>query len=213
MNTARRIDDGAATQEVGAVTSIEGDAITVETGAGPRAAVRAAGCLLRPAEGDLVLLASSRRGCWVLSVLERDDVSPARVALDGDLELHADGALRVTARDGVEVATAAPVSVVAGAVGVHAAEGTVAVERVTLLGGVLSVDVAKARVVARAVEGVFERVTQRAKRAYRFVEEVEQLRAGTVDYAAKELLTVHGRGAAVTADALVKVDGAQVHIG
>ena len=54
---------------------------------------------------------------------------------------------------------------------------------------------------------------ERVKRALRFVEDFEELRAGRIHYVARTLLTLHGRGAAVTADELVKVDGAQVHIG
>lgn len=215
MNMAAKwTGDDAAWQETGAVTVVEGAEYVVESAAGTRRARRAAGCLLVPSVGDTVLTATSQRGCWVLTVLERGAATAARVELDGDLELRLpSGRLAVTAQDGVDVAAGAAVSVVAPAVAVHAPEGTLSVERLSLLGGAVEVDVAKVRVAAGAIDQTVDRVTQRVKRALRFVEDFEELRAGRIHYVARTLLTLHGRGAAVTADELVKVDGAQVHIG
>ncbi len=50
-------------------------------------------------------------------------------------------------------------------------------------------------------------------RAYRFVEEMEHVRAGSIDYAARENVRFHGRNALVTAQQLVKMDGEQIHMG
>ena len=49
------------------------------------------------------------------------------------------------------------------------------------------------------------------KRSYRAVEETDQLRAGQIDYVAKETLSLHGENALLTAEELVKVDGEQIH--
>ena len=215
MNMAAKWNgDDAAWQETATVTAVEGAEYAVESAAGRRRARRAAGCLLVPAAGDTVLVASSQRGCWVLTVLERDASTAARLELDGDVELRvASGRLAVAAREGVDVASGATVSVVAPAVAVHAPEGTLSIERLSLLGGAVEVDVAKVRVAAGAIDQTVDRVTQRVKRVLRFVEDFEELRAGRIDYVARSLLSLHGRGASVTADELVKVDGAQVHIG
>jgi len=215
MNMAAKWNgDDAAWQETAVVTAVDGAWCELEGSSGARRARRAAGCLLAPAVGDTVLTARSERGAWVLAVLERGAEGPARVALDGDLELALpSGRLAVAARDGVDLAAGAAVTVVAPAVAVHAPEGTLSVERLSLLGGVVEVDVGRARVVAGALDQTVERVTARVKRALRFVEEFDELRAGRIDYVARALLSLHGRDAAVTADGLAKVDGAQVHVG
>jgi len=206
--------DDAAWQETATVIAVEGAGYVIESASGRRRAQRAAGCLLVPAAGDTVLVASSQRGCWVLTVLERDASTAARLELDGDVELRvASGRLAVAAREGVDVASGGTVSVVAPAVAVHAPEGTLSIERLSLLGGAVEVDVAKVRVAAGAIDQTVERMTQRVKRVLRFVEDFEELRAGRIDYVARSLLSLHGRGTTVTADELVKVDAAQVHIG
>jgi hypothetical protein len=205
-SAARKIDDGAATQETVTVIAVDGDDVVVQTASGRRTARRAVGCLLCPAEGDLVLAASSRLGYWVLAVLERDDGAAGRLRYEGDLSIELPrGRLGVSSGEGVDV--------VAPSVMLHAAEGTVAVERLSLLGGVVEVDVARAHLVAHAIEQTVERFTQRARRVVRFVEEFEEVRAGRLDLVAKSLLSLRGREAIVTADGLAKVDGAQVHIG
>ncbi len=215
MNMAAKWNgDDAAWQETATVTLVDGDGCVVESASGSRRARRAAGCLVRPEVGDTVLTATSQRGAWVLTVLERGAATAARVELDGDLEIRLpSGRLSIAAQEGVDVAAGAPVGVVAPAVAVHAPEGTLSIEKLTLLGGAVEVDVAKVRLAAGAIDQTVERVTQRVKRALRFVEDFEELRAGRIDYAARSLLSLHGRGAAVTADELVKVDAAQVHIG
>lgn len=215
MNMAAKWNgDDVAWQETASVTSVEGAEYVVESASGVRRARRAAGCLLVPAAGDTVLVASSQRGAWVLTVLERDEGAEGRLRVEGDVRVEVpSGRLAVSAREGVEVASGAAVTMVAPAVAVHAPEGTLSIERLSLLGGAVDVDVAKVRVAAGAIDQTVERVTQRVKRALRFVEDFEELRAGRIDYVAKTLLSMHGRGASVTADELVKVDAAQVHVG
>lgn len=215
MNMAARWNgDDAAWQETATVTSVEGAEYVVESASGARRAKRAAGCLLVPARGDVVLTASSQRGVWVLTVLERDEREEARLRVEGDVRVELpSGSLAVSAREGVELASGGAMAMVAPAVSVHAPEGTLSIERLSLLGGAVEVDVAKVRVAAGAIDQTVERVTQRVKRVMRFVEDFEELRAGRIDYVAKTLLSLHGRGSAVTADELVKVDAAQVHVG
>ena len=63
MNMAAKWNgDDAAWQETATVTAVEGAEYAVESASGRRRARRAAGCLLVPAAGDTVLVASSQRG-------------------------------------------------------------------------------------------------------------------------------------------------------
>lgn len=214
VNTARRIGDSAAFQETGTVTAVEDGVFVVETGSATRRARRAVGCLVCPEEGDLVLVAAAREGAWVLTVLERDAGAATRVVVEGDLEFRLPtGSFSIASQEGVNVASGAPVSVVAPSLEVHAPRGRVSIQDLEFLGGFVGIEAEKVRVTAGAVEQVVDRLTQRARRVYRFVEEFEQLRAGRIDYVAKKLLELHGGNAAVTAEGLVKVDGEQIHVG
>jgi hypothetical protein len=48
---------------------------------------------------------------------------------------------------------------------------------------------------------------------FRFVEEIDQTRAGTVDLRAQNLMAIRGENAVISARVLAKVDGEQIHIG
>jgi hypothetical protein len=73
--------------------------------------------------------------------------------------------------------------------------------------------VAKVAFVGQELESVFTRLTQRAKRVFRFVEELDQTRAGTVDLRADKLVAVRGENAIISARVLAKLDGEQIHLG
>jgi transglutaminase/protease-like cytokinesis protein 3 len=60
---------------------------------------------------------------------------------------------------------------------------------------------------------VLERWSQKVKRAYRKVEQIDELRAQNIDYSADQTMSLHSENALVTAEGLVKVDGEQIHLG
>ena len=58
-----------------------------------------------------------------------------------------------------------------------------------------------------------ERLLTWAKRSYRFIEEGDHTRSSEVDCRATGNLHLRGKNAFVTAAAVVKVDGVQIHLG
>jgi hypothetical protein len=50
-------------------------------------------------------------------------------------------------------------------------------------------------------------------RFFRKVEGIEQVQAGELDLQVRDSLSLHGRHTMMTAEKLVKVDGAQIHLG
>lgn len=214
QHSATNLDEGATWQDTGTVTMLEGITCIVRAGAGVHRARRAVGCLVAPVVGDLVLVAVSPRGCWVLSVLERAGDVPTRLSVEGDLEIVTpNGVLRMGARDGVEMASEATLTVVVAGVQLRAADGEASFDRASLAAS--AVDLDAGRLVVRSIteEHTVQRLTQRIGSAQRFVAEVDRLRAGHIDYCAERMLEMHGEHAMVTADGLVKVDAAQIHIG
>jgi hypothetical protein len=216
-NVARKIETiepDAAKQEAGRVVRAAGGVFVVATGSAEVEARRAVSCMVEPTAGDVVLVSVlPERGAYILAVLERQG-SDLCVVLDGDLHVKLPrGRFVLGAAEGVTLASGKEVGVVAGELKVNARRGSLLVESLSYLGTAVQAEIEKAKVKAAAFDASFERVTQRLKRVYRFVEELEQLRAERVDYVAKKNMSLRGENTLVTAEELVKLDGAQIHLG
>jgi hypothetical protein len=208
-SVARKIELKAVFQEFGEVVKVEAEVLTVRTALADVTARRAASCLLAPALGDRVLLATEERGdAYVLAILDQRDPSAATISVDGDLRLRSlHGKVSVAAQEGIELVTTAAARIAARAVDVSA------IEALSVVGGAVKAEVERVKAYATTLESFYERVTQHAKRSHRTVEEVDQVKAGYIDYAAKGAANVRGENVLVTAHELVKVNGDQVHIG
>jgi hypothetical protein len=153
---------------------------------------------VEPEPGDIVLLAAAQDRRYVLAVLERPGDAALRVALPDGASIDAEGGrLRIGAATLVLEADNAQLA--AGRLGV-AAGGT-------------EVRLGRVRMVAEAVEALAERIIGRFRRSYRFVEEGEHLRARDIDHRASGHLHLRGDTTAVQANALVKVQSGQIHLG
>jgi len=217
MQVVTRLPVRLPDQTDGVVETLDADGwLRVQCGALALRCRRAASCLLAPTVGDRVLVATLHdTECWVLAVLERAD-GAGRAVLDapGDCELRvAGGKLVVAARDGVTVGTAGPMRMHADTVEMHAREGSAVLGVLKLLAETVEGEAGALRGRFGVIDTVAERVTSRAQRVYRWVEEFEQLRARRVDWDMKETAQIHAREALVTAEGLIKIDGAQIHVG
>jgi len=186
----------------------------VELETGRYQARRAKSCLVAPEAGDRVLCAATAEGVFVIAVLEGREGAATKIAADGDLELSARGGrVAVCASSSVDVVAGGAVAMSGGEVHVRAKKGSIAVEELGFFGKLLQAEVSKVALVAEQVDSVVTRVTQRAKRVFRFVEEIDQTRAGTIDLRAQDLIGIRGENAVLSARVLTKVDGEQIHIG
>jgi hypothetical protein len=212
-NTAPKLDVEIS-EDVGKVIAIRGPHFDVRTAQGTFTARRAASCLLLPEIGDVVVLGLVTAGsCYLLSVLE-SAAARAELSFDGDVELSAHGgSVSVSASDAVRVTSPGDVTFAANRIELFASEANVVLESLKFLGKTVRVELERLKSVAGAIETVAERVVQIAKRSYRTVEGRDELRAGQIDYAADESLTVRARHASVTAEQLLKIDAEQIHIG
>lgn len=213
-NLARKLELHEVHQQVGTVLRQLGAHVVVRTPTGDVTAARAASCLLAPRADDQVLVACLPTGlAYVLAVLVRDDpVTELRV--DGSLRIQAPhGRVAVAAQQGVTIASGDDLSLVGGRLEVQAVEGNVVVQRLSLLGRALRAEIDKVRVLASSLDTLLERLSLRAKRSYRIVEQLDQVKAGQIDYRARQAMSLHAENALVTAEQLVKVDGEQIHLG
>ncbi|MEZ4306952.1 MAG: DUF3540 domain-containing protein [Polyangiaceae bacterium] len=177
---------------------------------------RAKSCLVAPGPGDKVLCVVDGEGATVIAVLAGDEgeASTTTISADGDLAIQARGGrVSVCGASGVELTSGESVGIAGKEVHVRAKTGTVAVEELGFFGRLVQAEVAKVAVLAEQMDSVVTRISQRAKRVFRFVEEVDQTRAGTVDMRAQGMLGLRAENAVVSARVLAKVDGEQIHIG
>jgi len=217
MTAAKRTisGDDAVIQEIGRVREVRGDRFAIEATPGEPCFVarRAVSCLVEPALGDAVLFAGRPSGAlYVLAVLERDD-DAVTLRAPGDLTLQVDAGRLTLASRGVDVVSSEDISLTSSEVRVRASRGQVFVRRLELLSEKLFGQSEAVKLVASEVERVAERVLDRVGRSYRFVEEMDQLRAGSIEHVAEETLRLKGEHAFLQADGLTKVDGDQIHLG
>lgn len=220
LSIARKLTESKPpTQDTGTILDRggpDGAPWRVRTADGTLDARRAVSCLVEPAPGDTALVAVLPTGaCYVLAILEREvEGAPTTLRADGDLRVELPrGGFAVAARESVELAAGRELSVAAGAVRVNAVDGSVALQRLTALVGLVRGEAESVKVVAAAVDQVIGRLSQRLGRSYRTVEGEEHLRAKHIDYRAKEHLSLHADAAIVSANELVKVDAEQIHLG
>jgi hypothetical protein len=190
---ARKLNREDVTLEQGTVVFLKDGSWAVRVGGATYAAKRAKSCLVAPSPGDEVLVTFGLGGnCFVLAVLEGADHetnSVTKLEVDGNLEIHvATGKLDVKAARGVSFSSGAELNLVGKSLSVSALEGTIFVEKLEHLGTRLKAEVEAMRIVGTVCDTFFERVSQRAQRSYRTIEDIDQLKANKIDYAAETTL-------------------------
>lgn len=212
MSAAKKIRDQALESGVGDVLAVHGRECVLEHGMGRLSARRARSCLLAPAKGDRVLFAGDiANGFYVLAILEREDVA-TEIAVEGKLQLRG-AACEVRVPGALELRAGSKLSMASSEINVRANRANLALEHLTVLGRRLTVEAESIRSVATKVDRLLGSMRERIQNVYRTVEGLEHVRAGTLDMSATETARVHGRHTLLGADELVKVNGAQVHLG
>jgi hypothetical protein len=217
MTAVRKLQQTPQNAELvrGTVSRIEGKAIFVRAPSGLISARRAASCLLEPMEGDRVLVAcEADETPYVLAVLERDEKQSAKLAFESDVSIEARGGrIGLTSSEGIDLVGRKDTQILTGELSIHAVKGSVLIQSLSYLGTALRSEVEKVKSIAASIETVAERMTARVKRSYRFVEELDQVKAQQIDMTSQEVMTVKTRNMSVVAEELVKIDGGQIQLG
>ncbi|MGV2909840.1 DUF3540 domain-containing protein [Achromobacter sp. AGC25] len=176
---------------------------------------RAASCLLAPQPGDEVLI-SGPDPSRVYLIAVTVQAAPAHTTLEapGDLVLRSNGGnVRVESAGDVTLQGQGAVHIRTPEYAVEADEERHACKRVRLVAEQLHATVGETRLVGRNYEAVLDRMTLMARLSMRSVSEVEQVRAGSIDYQAEQSARLHASYTLVTGSDLVKVDAKQIHMG
>lgn len=213
-NLAVKYEEEYLFQELGTVIAGEGNNLLVRSDTGTHRMRRAVSCLIEPETGDQVLFCLTADNGYVLAVLERQEKHAATISVAGGMNLHLDtGAFQVTAPEGIALASPKTISMLSSELEVTAGNAAVTIQKMTFTGSVLKASLDRIKLFADSLDSVLDRLHQRLKRSYRFVEETDQVRANTIDQRAENLLNMNARNAVIQAHELVKIDGEQIHVG
>lgn len=212
-NLAAKLNRETVFEAMGTVTRIEGQVFVVQADGHELRTRRALSCLIEPELHDCVLVAAQGRVAYVLAVLERES-HKATMTVDGDLALSLpNGKLRMVARDGVDLVSPKEVNVLAGTLAWHANQLKVTASEIVTIASQVVADLASTKLKGGIFDSVFDRISERVKRSYRTVEEIDQVKSKQIDYQASETMSLRSENMVATAKELVKVDGEQIHFG
>lgn len=168
---------------------------------------RAASCLLEPQPGDEVLISGPDPArIYLIAVTVQADPARTTLQAEGELVLRSrTGEVRLEGESAVRVRT--PVHTV------EAEDERHTCGRMRVVAKQLHATVGEVRVVGRSYEAVLDRLTLMARLSLRSVSEMDQVRAGAIDFQAEQSARLHAAYTVVTGGDLVKVDAKQIHMG
>lgn len=175
----------------------------------------AASCLLLPQVGDQVLISGPEASrVYLIAVVEQAD--PLRTELEtlGDMVLRSrTGSVSLNAAKDVSLTGVESVGIDTAALTLQAKQASFVTEKMQYVGAEVTATVGSTRVVGKVYEAIMDRLSFLSRVTFRAAEEVEHVRAGSLDYRADKSARLHASYTMVTGDNLVKVDAKQIHMG
>ena len=191
-----------------------GGRLLVRCGDAVQPALRAAGCLLAPEMGDMVLVATTA-SCesYVLSVLARASGAPGTMGLSEGLTVDASPGRLVLHGGQVAIHASSGLELSADEVAICANRTAIRSLSLALSGELLRVVFSRTKTVAGAVERVLGRVVERVARVYRRVDDFEDVKAGRYSMTVQESLRMKSGSMSLEARGSVDVDGDKIRLG
>ncbi len=191
------------------------DGIKVASDEGDLLARRALSCLVEPVQGDRVLVAGDLDDeVFVIAVLERCDPSAIKLTADRDLSFVVrDGRFSVAAANGMDLLSEKEMTLSASELTLRAPTSHFFLDHLSYLGRQLFAHLEVTKLLGGVFDAILERASQKVKRSYRVVEEIDHVRSEEIDYRATKGMSLRGKNTLVTAEQLVKLDGDQIHLG
>ncbi len=189
----------------------------VETSYGCVDAGQALSCMVKPEVDDEVLVCQDQTNrCFILSVLDRTDKEerPVNIVFPAEVNIHLkNGGLSIHSKEDISLTSENKISMVSQDMVIHASDGEVCVERLSFLGKLLRANIEGIKIVGSVIESAFQRVVQKARTSFRYVEEHEDVRTGSTRYLVKETLNMRSKNSVHIAKKQMKMDAEQIHLG
>ncbi len=215
MDSAAQIMEDHVDMGYGYVRGEKEQGYWVVSNQGARFAHKAAGCLLKPCVGDLVLFCANNAGeNFILSVLQQQDPSKSAICMTGDLDLEVkDSRLHIHAGQGISIHSDKEWVLGANEFQVKALKGEIFCKQMFCAGEFFSGQFVKGRVAIGYLESVLDKMVQRVNRCFRTITGLEQVKAGRLKLWAKETLQIKSKSASMRARDKIKIDSEKIHLG
>jgi len=214
MTAISRLSAPGCGQEAGTVLAVEGRSAWVEQAGRVHKARVAFGCLVRPETGDEVATQLVNSTVWITAILERPGDAPVQIITQGDLSIvSAAGNVSLAACRGVRLDAGEIFELAASALEIQAGTGRFLIDEWLQFGKRAVYHVEKIRCIAQVLEHFAETWLSRVRSSMRLVAESDQLQAGAIDHRADTTWQLQAKTALVSADDLVRLDAAQIHMG
>jgi hypothetical protein len=176
---------------------------------------RAVSCLVRPVVGDTVLVFIDNKGqAYILSILERLDTGATRLSVDNDLVIESTAdSIILAARESISLTSPGKASIHGGDVAITGRKGLFQLHQVEMVTDAATVHAKSGRLFANSIETVANTLTQRLQNCFRFVESLDQLKAGSLLQSVRKLMSLKTQQAVILAEQDVKIDGERIHMG
>jgi hypothetical protein len=178
-------------------------------------AVRAQSCLIEPECGDVVLVCCGvpQTASYIIAVLVRAAPCSASMVLPGGVALETEeGALRVVGRS-VALHASERIALQAACVDMDAIRGDVRFSRLNMSVQHVQAALGVVSSVAQQVTSTVGRLIQKARDSVRWVEGLDETRAGRMRVQVDERLRITARNASLLAEKQVKIDGEKIDLG
>ncbi|MEI7636766.1 MAG: DUF3540 domain-containing protein [Syntrophus sp. (in: bacteria)] len=174
---------------------------------------KADGCLLQPEISDLALVwQSSKDEVFILSILVKNSDS-SQIVFKGDATIQTASGLMKIEGEAVEIAASQVVDVQAPEVNLKGRTGKVRFVDFSFLATTALLHLEKVSLIVEKMDSVLGRLTQRVKNSFRWVEQLDQTKAGHISHIAEERYSVRAGHANIIAKDDVKIDGSKIHLG
>jgi hypothetical protein len=185
----------------------------VETSRGLHKAKKSVSCLIEPLIFDEVLLLSNRNGkTYILSVLERERDVQSDIIFEGDVSVKVkNGDLGFVAQK-LDL-KGNNIDLVSKDLDIRSLRGKASIRDFTFLGRVFRGNINAVKIISKTMSSITERLTQKARQSYRWIEGLEQVKAGRIKYFAEDSLFMKGKRSSLIAEKKVKIDGEKIHLG
>ena len=181
------------------VLGVSGSSLVIEIEGEARPAVRAAGCLLDPQEGDTVLAYCGEEALPIVVtvLLSGEGGEKRRMTFPGGVDIASDGEIGITARRFTG----------------RFSECSLTGGTLSLAGEILSFTGRSIIHAGETLERVAGWLIDRARGASRHIEGADRAISGEILLESESVVSIQSRTTLISGSDLVKIDGDQVHLG
>lgn len=202
-------------QPTGQVLSVlsENQCCMVSTAKGVLKAQVALSCVLQPLQGDLVLLAETEAGCFIISLLQREQAVAAALHFPHGVSVHSQGGLALKSTGDLSLESASKTEVTSPIFNIAALKSRLRILDVVAQINHFQGRFSKLQWLAEWAEQKAERFRQRFGSSDRVVQHHDLQKAGNLVQQVEHTASLRSEHTIIKAREDVQVDGKRIHMG